>query len=324
MLNKVKVILFSFLFLIIFAIFLFRPIKSVIWINNQPGLENLSIKVINNEEFMNLLRRIYSERKDLYSDDITDFERVNLVRDWVYENTISAGTNIMHISTEEDTLETKNIYNKLVKIFKMEETNIGGFYCDGFSNSLTYLYQALGYKAASFHLRLEDMDTTNAHTLTIVQIDVNGTLKWIVEDATFNLTYTDENGNALTIDEIQKYLKQGSYKKCQYLFGNVKYRKTISEIKKTRETDKGLYKIKSYDVKANENNRYMYIVQMNIEAYEPMFRSMYPQFIEDGYQEDGRYLYLYPYYINMLGKEKTWHDELQRLIEILKPSGQIG
>lgn len=207
----------------------------------------------------------------------TEIEKTDIVREWVYRYTGIPYENVPYV-----TYDTRwyNLFRRLglcnyyiwqeLTLYKVRAR--GGYYCGGMSITLSDMYVFLGYDAAIVDFAVFDDEVVASHVVTIVFVDD----KWIVQDATFNLSYEDEFGRRLAIEEIQQNLLHG--KPVNIKRGNLSFRGAAG-----KRTDS---QISAYD---NEYRHYL-----NADTYQVSFSSLVPYFNKNYNTDNVLYLFLYP------------------------------
>lgn len=111
-----------------------------------------------------------------------EWKNVNTIREWVATNTPSSSDSLLI----QDTLWRNSPYEIYLKLLLKG----GGVNCAGYSYALMKLYREFGYKAFSYHSGR--LDAFN-HVITLVEITYKGKKRLVIEDATFDVTYMDDN-----------------------------------------------------------------------------------------------------------------------------------
>lgn len=236
-------------------------------------------------------------------------EKLDLIRDWVYENTVMAW--------EKGCYSDDSAEQYLSMLMKGEYIEYG-YYCGGIAAVLKYIYTCMGYEACSLDLAVFQQDQVLAsHVVTLVYVEE----KWIIEDATFNITYTDMAGEHLDIQSLRESFLSGDEFCVEH--GRTMFRPCIypslEHIKQSTE-------IEVYEKKDNHfwerNGRYFDLINTDINRY---FERQLPEevlfiFAEDGYDINEAILYMYPYDIyipsNVAGDEMYKYTELRQILEI--------
>lgn len=216
-----------------------------------------------------------------------ELERLHIIREWVFTNTMLAGTTeykgdpFSKDKAEAGTIEYyDNMYNE---VWKKE-----GYYCGGIAQYLSDIYMTLGYNSLFLSAAVLDNEgnIVDSHAITLVRYKE----KWIVEDATFNISYADESGNILDIREIRKRVEEK--KEIQIIRGNAETKLYISSLSEYH----GIYDcLDSYEL----NGTYFYVVKMDADRFlESRKQDLKPIFEEDNitYTPEGLLYYCYSIY----------------------------
>lgn len=90
-----------------------------------------------------------------------------------------------------------------------EEPSQWGHVCGGIGLSLYDLFLAFGFEARVIQLYGRNYPAVNGDTHVANEVRING--KWVVMDATFNMTLKDQSGNSLSYDEAFQKQKNGEF-----------------------------------------------------------------------------------------------------------------
>jgi hypothetical protein len=153
----------------------------------------------------------------LLDDSLSDFERTNILRDWAYANTNFAAGNYNFAEHLKRELSLADNFINLTS--KYRDYKVQG-YCDSAAFYLCCVYDTFGYETAVLHLAVGG---EASHTLTLCRLNTEEG-KWIVQDPTYNLVYTNKNGQPLDIYEIMTLLKQRQDRDIYYTFGDTQAR----------------------------------------------------------------------------------------------------
>lgn len=276
------------------GVFLALCIISVFYIKND----------INNR-YTEITNEMLKEYPQLSEENENEFEKLNLVREYTYKNSVFANGSDLVLGVHSKEVASHFDKTRLIKMFELSDNRKGGFYCDGFSAMLATFYRTMGYQSVALALVIDEV---NSHVVTLVKYQD----KWIVEDATFNHTYTDKTGTPLDIREIIRLLKE----------------RRGDEIVTKRGTEKNRYAVSTYssdewgsaypiiEVLGDVNDIYLYKIDGRDIYYTGMYEQLYPQFLKDGYPCQKEYLYMYPKFCISMGEEQPYEKEiLQRIID---------
>ena len=177
-------------------VLLIGSVVLIVFILISKYCQTLYVNMQFKRDILMPLEREYTE---FYMDETTDFEKVNILREFVYRNSVFANGSEMLLDINNYLGTEKNEKKQVQNLFNVTKERIGGFYCEGFATILTLLYRSMGYEAVNLSMAV---DGENSHVLTLVKVKE----LWIVEDATFNQVYVKQNGEPLDIREIIFYL----------------------------------------------------------------------------------------------------------------------
>jgi hypothetical protein len=141
--------------------------------------------------------RIAAEYPAINDPSTTNFQKTNILRQWAYEEiVVSDGARLI-----DQSMFTNGAASVpgLVSLF---DRAAGGVMCGGAAWFLEDLYQMYGFNAGIIGCGFTHM----AHVVTIVAFSDGGIHKDIIQDAYFNQTYVDTNGNALDTATLHSLL----------------------------------------------------------------------------------------------------------------------
>ena len=139
-----------------------------------------------------LKKYIIKEIPALSNSSISDWEKVNLLRDWVAKNVVVA-RGIAPLEVEYG----YSIYNEnAAQLLAIQLSGEGGFYCGGISVTTKKIFNLFGYPAIVYNMvfRFEDGKFAS-HVITLVKINHNGKDMITVQDCFYNYTITYLNNN---------------------------------------------------------------------------------------------------------------------------------
>jgi hypothetical protein len=148
-------------------------------------------------------RYLESEIPELRSTSRTDWQNVNAIRQWAYEN-------IPRAASSDMLLEHKygySVYNFHPRdVLFLISNNEGGYYCGGTAELLAGIYRSLGYKSHTYNMG--QREGAVSHVTTLVEIEFRGRAVTSVQDAYFNFAL-ERNGEPVSFDEILDSLESG-------------------------------------------------------------------------------------------------------------------
>ena len=133
---------------------------------------------------LTLKQRIELAYPQLQNPKTNDFEKVNILREWVFNN----------VAWASNTLQVKEyIWNKeapeLFDILKdMDQKNKGGVDCSGYAYALMKLYKLFGYESYAYHYG--NLDGWN-DVITLVAIKYKGKEVLVAQQALFDSVITN-------------------------------------------------------------------------------------------------------------------------------------
>lgn len=131
-----------------------------------------------------LKEKIYKAHPQLENGGLTDWQKVNLLREWVYKNT-NASSPALNINHRVPKTAIADIFS----VFSEEKVGID---CGGVSDILMRVYNAFGYDS---YLYIAGREKKYHHVVTLVKIRDEGKDIIVLQDGLLNLTYTDANGD---------------------------------------------------------------------------------------------------------------------------------
>ena len=283
-------------------VLLIGSVLLIAFILLSKGCEKLWV---NTQFKRDILIPLEKEYPEFYMDETTDFEKVNILREFVYRNSVFANGSEMLLDINNYLETDKNEKKQVLSLFDLTIKKQGGFYCDGFATMLTLLYRSMGYEAVNLNMII---DQENGHALTLVKV---GEL-WIVEDATFNQVYIKQDGEPLDIREIITYLRLGEDKNIVTQEGDYKYRFAISTYSPAEWGC--MYPYIEVLEEDQIKKQYFYLIDSTRKYYEPMDSLLRKALSEEGYPSDEKYIFLYSQISSINGRAKNYEIELQNEI----------
>lgn len=133
--------------------------------------------------------------------DISDWERVNILRKWAAE----------HLPWSSEAAKVKSLIQdkEAPYIFNLFAQNKGGVDCGSAGYALMKLYKFYGFESYEYHYG--NLNGWN-HALTLVKINHKGKNTLVVEDAFFNTTYTGMYGEPVDFFYLLQKARDGKTK----------------------------------------------------------------------------------------------------------------
>lgn len=150
-----------------------------------------------------VLRRLVAQRfPDLSADRVSDWEKVNFIRQWAYENSDLADSSATKLDEQSDVDASDR---RAVALFGAYFEDRGGAFCGGTSKALSQLYQVFGYQSHVISMGFPGPDALT-HTATLVDIMHGDRPLTVIQDAYVNLTYVDLNDGPIDLSELARRL----------------------------------------------------------------------------------------------------------------------
>lgn len=125
------------------------------------------------------------------------FDKACFIRDWVYRHKTGAapGCNLLD---DHHKLSASEFYNLM--------RTSGGFVCSGTAYFLKRLYELMGFVSYAVNIGLPNWPAT--HVTNLVEIEELGREIFSVQDAYFNFTFSNRDGQPLCFTEVQSALRR--------------------------------------------------------------------------------------------------------------------
>lgn len=154
------------------------------------------IRYFNDENTMKQI--VIKEIPDILNKNSSDFEKLNMIREWVNEQTVwskkPVDNNLRFSVNEKTSLE-------MYTLFKSKEVALD---CATYTVFLHEIYQLFGYEGYIYDMGNEHQFR---HSVVLVWMNDNGKRKLIVEDPSYNLTYVNKNNAPIDFIELLKLIK---------------------------------------------------------------------------------------------------------------------
>lgn len=216
----------------------------------------------------------------------SDLAKVEYIRDFVYANLEFVDDDSLRPDLMKEIFySAKPFYVKLYELAQPENHFPAG-YCGGMSLYLSSVYNLLGYKSVLLDMAYFDDDNRpiQSHVVTLVEVSGN----WIVEDATFNVSYVDNGGEHIGIYDLIEMVKFGKTSSIHTVAGRSIFKDIYSEDEKLRipcrvNTNNGL----------NISEGWKYSANMKPDFY--FTEKDYDRFEHDGVRREPVSIFAYPY-----------------------------
>ncbi len=234
----------------------------------------------------------------------SEFEKVNIICDYVYENTPFAQNSQLVI---DQMYPAKHIYADEMgeyytmeyyrKILNLDDTLGGGYYCGGMAEVLSEIYGVLGYNSCVLGLILKNEEGTivDGHAVSLVYVDG----KWIIEDPTFNVHFVNQKNEAIGIKDLRENIG----------IGNISLEHGDSVLREYISADgnySGVYDVYGDCIK--KNSFYYYKINTDVDRYKECNYEHWKGVMEkDGYNIAYESLFMYPTHI-YIPKSQKYND----------------
>lgn len=195
-----------------FYFFLILSLILLLLLVNLVSTLNLQNEI---SEEIELKKLIVSDYPDLINPEVSDYEKVKMLREWVVQNTPLSKKKSESIDGDADLRLTKldNPYAKGFNYYAKEapelydtfNENKGGVLCAGTSYYLARVYEMFNYDSFIVHTRGPPNWT---HAFNIVLIEENDKRLYSLQDAYLNLSYINEDGYPIDYLEFLDLLQQ--------------------------------------------------------------------------------------------------------------------
>ena len=158
-------------------------------------------------------------------DKENDEEYLDHIRNYAYANLEWASGSNYYQDMEKAIFE-EALWEEAVYFLYCEDTIEATGYCGGTAYALATLYNVLGYNACALDMAVFDQagKVMGSQVVTLVELED----RWIVEDATFNLTYK-EDGEHISIQDLVKSVKESEIQNIKVEEGTEKYKRVSLE-----------------------------------------------------------------------------------------------
>ena len=289
-----------------------RAIVERVWVANVERIiggedKSDSIKTIKctyrfpDETFVLLHHLILKDYQQLEKENISDWEKVNLLREWAVENIDFEA----EISKAVDAPSSPYHYYMWTapEIFAFFLEDRGGTWCAGFAHALSTLYRMYGYRA--YQVDMGAQNTGMTHVVTIVEINHNGKLVWSVQDSYFDETLVDSLGNPFNFLDLLKTLKKRNYHLIETQIGSSAPHDMFVAPELVPQLDKSYLSWYFYDlpdkpkpIKQLPDGRFKYKVKPKLEdllKHETSGKPILDWLESEGHPRNMLYMYLYTF-----------------------------
>lgn len=161
------------------------------WRQQHPALRPSRSRLAKNQAAARarLREKVYAEYPQLSDQRLDDWQRVTLLRQWAWSHIRLGGpSNPLHADP------SNHFYDcDVPQLFEMFDEDRGGVYCSGAALALQRLYELFGYQTWCVSTGESNIAS---HASTLVKIRFGNEELLPVQDAYFNLAYTDSKTGA--------------------------------------------------------------------------------------------------------------------------------
>ena len=159
-----------------------------------------SVLGITAKEDIALKQIIIQQHPELEAADITDYEKVGILRDWAAK-VVDSSSISLQLNLRDQSFSSWSAYD----IYSAFVGDQGGVVCGGTARFLMKVYQVFGFEAGTLNFGIVNLHT---HMVSLVQIEHGGQELWSVQDAWNNLTYEGLNVEPMDYYKMLRLLKQ--------------------------------------------------------------------------------------------------------------------
>ena len=175
----------------------------------DPNIEIVEAKPLSYFSLEAIKAMIISENPRLKEPNLTDFEKTNILRQWVFDN-------VPFVYPEDSDWLASNHYNvkspsniSLTERLHLYLNGLAGSYCAGTATTLAGIYELFGFK--SYIINSGDslgLWSAATHVVTLVEIIDKGKTTLVVQDAYLNRTFINANNDPLDYFDLIAILKK--------------------------------------------------------------------------------------------------------------------
>ena len=154
-------------------------------------------------------------------DAVCDADSADIIRDYIYAEMEWPFADEFINDPSTLIFESDQPWEDKISELCSDDTIESPGYCYGVAYVLATVYNMLGYKACTLDMAVFDEaeNVVNSHVVTLVDLDG----RWIVEDATFNLTYL-RDGEHLSIQELVESVRTNHTDDIETVHGEHRWR----------------------------------------------------------------------------------------------------
>ncbi|MBC7812876.1 MAG: hypothetical protein H7175_17100 [Burkholderiales bacterium] len=146
---------------------------------------------------------IAEEYPEFLDESLTDWQKINILREWAYQHIDRAQNGLLLEDTSPRNVNSMSA-PELFEAFFQDE---GGASCGLTNLSLTRLYQHFGFEA--YTVNSGNVGTTITHVAALVRVNYEGSDVLTLQDAYFNSGYVDDDGAPLDYFTMLAMIRHG-------------------------------------------------------------------------------------------------------------------
>jgi hypothetical protein len=228
------------------------------------------------------------EYPQILSSNTNDEKRVIILRQWAYEH--------IDWSSRSDLIDQNKSFGfyskKIQDIYKAYSNDKGGVWCGGAAYSLMQLYKLYGYKSYTVDIGKVDVMT---HVINLVEVKLNGKEVYMIQDPTFNVTYTDLNDTPIDYFDFLRLLKENKDDKIKIESGTSNFPDFIFNPKDNIKDYSQFIMENDKPIKNIDSERIKYKSKLTLDSFTKKFGdSIFKYLKQEDHPEKIIYLYLYP------------------------------
>ena len=243
---------------------------------NYTGFRKIEFVKDPNHNDKWLKELVIKDNPELLNPNVSDYEKVNLIREWAAMNTLVARKRSIKLDDPKKNMQDPNYYKQNASIIYYSFIMIkGGVWCGGTSYALAKLYELFGYESIMMNIDLKKGKWS--HALNLVKINEDDKSRYVIQDAYLNSTFVHKNGSPLDYFDMIELLRQRKH-------GGIRIKGSTSESNSMREyIDSDLF-----------GNTIRKIEKlMTLDDYEEVYKKEFTTFYkENNYPENNLYTYL--------------------------------
>jgi len=228
-------------------------------------------------------------------DDLSDWDRVNLIRHCAAVHTVWSSQSCL---LEND--PSLSFYSlSASSIFRAFRGKQGGAMCGGMAYALMKLYHDFGYESYIVDMGKPEYET---HVVVLVRVEDTNRYLLSIQDILFDISLVDSNGRPLDYFDVLGKLRDLRHEEIKMVPSH-EWAVQRDIIIRPNEIDDFPWIRFSKDFRALDDERRLYRGSMSYRLYESANEKAqkFKAFLEhEGYPRNMLYIYLFPFRVNEL------------------------